>query len=96
MVCRELTKTHEEVIRGTLGELAEWAGGGRARRGHRRGGRGAAGRPGPTRPMPRARVAVLERAGTPRKAAIAEVARDLGLRKREVYDAVVRHGTDER
>jgi 16S rRNA (cytidine1402-2'-O)-methyltransferase len=27
-VCRELTKTHEEVVRGTLGELAEWAGGG--------------------------------------------------------------------
>ena len=24
-VCRELTKTHEEVIRGTLGELARWA-----------------------------------------------------------------------
>ncbi|MCD2189069.1 16S rRNA (cytidine(1402)-2'-O)-methyltransferase [Actinomycetospora soli] len=26
-VCRELTKTHEEVVRGTLGELAAWAGG---------------------------------------------------------------------
>ena len=25
VVCRELTKTHEEVKRGTLGELAEWA-----------------------------------------------------------------------
>ena len=24
-VCRELTKTHEEVVRGTLGELAKWA-----------------------------------------------------------------------
>ncbi|CAJ1497298.1 16S rRNA (cytidine(1402)-2'-O)-methyltransferase [[Mycobacterium] burgundiense] len=24
-VCRELTKTHEEVIRGTLAELADWA-----------------------------------------------------------------------
>ncbi|BBZ02958.1 ribosomal RNA small subunit methyltransferase I [Mycolicibacterium chitae] len=24
-VCRELTKIHEEVVRGTLGELAEWA-----------------------------------------------------------------------
>ena len=24
-VCRELTKTHEEVVRGTLAELAEWA-----------------------------------------------------------------------
>jgi 16S rRNA (cytidine1402-2'-O)-methyltransferase len=27
-VCRELTKTHEEVRRGTLGELAAWASGG--------------------------------------------------------------------
>ena len=25
VVCRELTKTHEEIIRGTLGELAAWA-----------------------------------------------------------------------
>ena len=24
-VCRELTKTHEEIIRGTLDELARWA-----------------------------------------------------------------------
>lgn len=28
VVCRELTKTHEEIIRGTLDELAEWASGG--------------------------------------------------------------------
>jgi 16S rRNA (cytidine1402-2'-O)-methyltransferase len=25
VVCRELTKTHEEIVRGTLGELALWA-----------------------------------------------------------------------
>jgi 16S rRNA (cytidine1402-2'-O)-methyltransferase len=25
VVCRELTKTHEEIVRGSLGELAEWA-----------------------------------------------------------------------
>lgn len=25
VVCRELTKTHEEVLRGTLGELTDWA-----------------------------------------------------------------------
>ena len=25
MVCRELTKTHEEIKRGTLAELADWA-----------------------------------------------------------------------
>ena len=28
VVCRELTKTHEEIIRGTLAELSEWAGDG--------------------------------------------------------------------
>jgi 16S rRNA (cytidine1402-2'-O)-methyltransferase len=28
VVCRELTKTHEEIVRGTLGELAQWASGG--------------------------------------------------------------------
>jgi 16S rRNA (cytidine1402-2'-O)-methyltransferase len=28
VVCRELTKTHEEIIRGTLAELTEWAGDG--------------------------------------------------------------------
>lgn len=25
VVCRELTKTHEEIVRGSLGELSEWA-----------------------------------------------------------------------
>ena len=25
VVCRELTKTHEEIVRGSLAELAEWA-----------------------------------------------------------------------
>lgn len=28
VVCRELTKTHEEIRRGSLGELADWAAGG--------------------------------------------------------------------
>lgn len=30
-VCRELTKTYEQVLRGTLGELADWAGHGEVR-----------------------------------------------------------------
>ena len=38
VVCRELTKTHEEVRRGTLAELAEWAAGRAAGRDHHRGG----------------------------------------------------------
>jgi 16S rRNA (cytidine1402-2'-O)-methyltransferase len=36
-----------------------------------------------------AEVAAREAAGTPRKEAIAAVAKETGLRKREVYDAVV-------
>jgi 16S rRNA (cytidine1402-2'-O)-methyltransferase len=28
VVCRELTKTHEDIVRGSLAELAEWAGDG--------------------------------------------------------------------
>jgi 16S rRNA (cytidine1402-2'-O)-methyltransferase len=93
VVCRELTKTHEEVIRGTVGDLAEWAAEGVL---------GevtivVAGAPPASGADPAdaaAEVAARERAGTPRKAAIAEVARELGLRKREVYDAVVRRGAD--
>jgi 16S rRNA (cytidine1402-2'-O)-methyltransferase len=122
VVCRELTKTHEEVRRGTLGELAAWAAGGAlgeitivvagspARKRRTAGGGESAARtrsqaagPGtqPTSPpVPgatvAAQVAELEQAGTPRKAAIAGVARELGLRKREVYDAVVRHGSGSR
>jgi 16S rRNA (cytidine1402-2'-O)-methyltransferase len=90
-VCRELTKTYEEVRRGGLAELADWA---------------AAGVEGeitvvvagraPTAasdaPDPaglRALVAEREAAGEPRKAAIGAVAAQVGLPKRAVYDAVV-------
>ena len=45
-------------------------------------------------PQAAAGVAARQRAGTPRKAAIAEVARELGLHKRDVYDAVLRYGAE--
>jgi 16S rRNA (cytidine1402-2'-O)-methyltransferase len=45
-------------------------------------------------PQAAADVAARQRAGTPRKAAMAEVARELGLRTRDVYDAVRRYGAD--
>lgn len=88
-VCRELTKTHEEVVRGSLAELAEWA------TGEVRGEitivvGGAPERDSDATPADlAAAVATLERAGVGRKEAIAEVARDAGLRKRDVYAAVV-------
>ncbi len=87
-VCRELTKTHEEVRRGTLTELVAWAGGGV---------RGEVtivvdGAPEPE-PVTDAHVlasmvAAEEARGTPRKQAIGLVARDAGIPKRLVYDAV--------
>jgi 16S rRNA (cytidine1402-2'-O)-methyltransferase len=91
-VCRELTKTHEEVRRGPLGELVDWAAG------LEHGVRGevtlvvAGAEPAADLPADPAawRQAVAEREadGTPRKEAIVEVARLAGVPKREVYDAV--------
>ncbi|WP_030788806.1 16S rRNA (cytidine(1402)-2'-O)-methyltransferase [Streptomyces sp. NRRL S-920] len=89
-VCRELTKTYEEVKRGSLKDLAEWAADGV---------RGeitvvVEGAPeksaddlGPAELVRRVRV--REEAGERRKEAIAAVAAEAGLPKREVFDAVV-------
>lgn len=89
-VCRELTKTHEEVRRGGLAELADWAADGV------RGevtlvveGAAAAG-PVTDPEVLAARVAEAEAAGQPRKDAIAAVAKAAGVPKREVYDLVHR------
>jgi 16S rRNA (cytidine1402-2'-O)-methyltransferase len=87
-VCRELTKTHEEVVRDGLGALAAWA---------RDGVRGevtlvvsGAPDPGPVDDPATlvALVAAAEAGGTSRKDAIAEVARRAGVPKRDVYDLV--------
>ncbi|MER5217220.1 16S rRNA (cytidine(1402)-2'-O)-methyltransferase [Streptomyces sp. NPDC002838] len=89
-VCRELTKTYEEVRRGGLGELASWAA---------EGVRGeitvvveGAPEKGPeeldAEELVR-RVRVREEAGERRKEAIAAVAVEAGVPKREVFDAVV-------
>ncbi|WP_327238662.1 16S rRNA (cytidine(1402)-2'-O)-methyltransferase [Streptomyces sp. NBC_01317] len=89
-VCRELTKTYEEIRRGGLGELAAWAA---------EGVRGeitvvveGASAPGAGDLAPEElvrRVLVREEAGERRKEAIAAVATEAGLPKREVFDAVV-------
>ena len=86
-VCRELTKTYEEVRRGTLAELAAWAA---------EGVRGeitvvVAGASGPAATVEsqveaiRARVAAGERL----KSVCAEVAAGTGLSRKALYDAVV-------
>lgn len=89
-VCRELTKTYEEVRRGPLAELAEWAEGGVKGEitvvvGGAPEGEGALSDPADLA----AEVAGREQAGTPRKQAISEVAKENGLPKRVVYDAVL-------
>jgi 16S rRNA (cytidine1402-2'-O)-methyltransferase len=93
VACRELTKTHEEVRRGTLGELTTWAAGDPL-------GEitlvvaGAPAGAGDAMSLADAvaEVSAREAAGTPRKLAIAEVARESGLPKREVYNALVGAG----
>lgn len=88
-VCRELTKTYEEVKRGTAAELAEWAADGV--RGEITivvaGADPSARELGPEELA--AEVAADEEAGTPRKEAIADVAKRYGVPKRTVYDAVL-------
>jgi 16S rRNA (cytidine1402-2'-O)-methyltransferase len=92
VVCRELTKTHEEVRRGTLAELAAWAAGGLLGEitvvveGAPAAGRGAdAG-------DVKAAVAEVSRrvaGGASRKDAIVAVAAETGVPRNRVYDAVV-------
>lgn len=88
-VCRELTKTHEEVRRGTLEELAAWAAAGVL------GeitvvveGADDAGPTGDPQVWAQA-VADAEAAGVPRKEAMKAVAERYGIPKRRVFDAVV-------
>jgi 16S rRNA (cytidine1402-2'-O)-methyltransferase len=91
VVCRELTKRYEQVRRGSLEELAEWAADGV--RGEITlvvaGASPHAGADGDPAALA-GQVADLEAAGTPRKAAIAAVATKAGVPKRQVYDAVHR------
>ncbi|MFF2271243.1 16S rRNA (cytidine(1402)-2'-O)-methyltransferase [Agromyces sp. NPDC058136] len=86
-VCRELTKLHEEVRRGPLGELAEWAAAGV---------RGeiviVVGGAGETAIDPEGaleRVLGLAASGTRLKEAAALVAAETGLGKRDLYEAAL-------
>ncbi|MHA3704577.1 16S rRNA (cytidine(1402)-2'-O)-methyltransferase [Jatrophihabitans sp. YIM 134969] len=89
-VCRELTKTHEEIRRGPLAELAAWAAAGEPR------GEicvvvgGATATGGDLEPE---RIAELVAAriadGLSRRDAAAEVAAEYGLRRRDVYQVAL-------
>lgn len=92
VVCRELTKTYEEIRRGQLAELAEWAADGI---------RGeltivVAGAPvmsvDASPDQLNDRVQQLIGDGVDKKSAIVAVAREVGVPKREVYDAVLAAG----
>ncbi|QIS06203.1 16S rRNA (cytidine(1402)-2'-O)-methyltransferase [Nocardia brasiliensis] len=94
-VCRELTKTYEEVVRGTLAELAAWA---------VDGARGeitvvlAGAQPKAADPADLvAEVESLAAAGLRLKDACARIATDHNVSRNELYDAVLtarRDGTD--
>ncbi len=88
-VCRELTKTHEQVLRGTLGSLAEQTAAGVL---------GevtivVAGAPAGSGLVSLqegvAEVAARERTGLSRSDAVAQVSRDLSLPRRALYAAVL-------
>jgi 16S rRNA (cytidine1402-2'-O)-methyltransferase len=95
VICRELTKTHEEIIRGTIGELVEWSD------------ReilgeitlvlsGAAPLAASTPADWISHVATRVELGESQRDAIAQVARELGIPKRDVYDAVLASRRDEK
>ncbi len=88
-LCREMTKMHEEVLRAPLGELAERAA---DVRGELTLVVAGAQPPAQVERDPAdlaGAVALRVRAGLDRKAAIAEVAVEWGVPKRDVYQAVV-------
>lgn len=91
VVGRELTKMHEEVVRGTLGELAAWAA-----EAPRKGEHIVAveGSDRPARTLPDGTIAEQYRharavLGLPRGDAMRRVARERGVSRREVYRALL-------
>lgn len=92
VVCRELTKDHEEVVRGSAAELAQWAS------------RGARGEitvvVHGARPVAPNAADVLELvaqkvvAGHKLSAAVSNVAQSTGVRRKELYELALSHKTD--
>lgn len=96
-ICREMTKRYEETIRGDLGDLLSWSSrneilgeitlviGGFNPESQKYSAGDLV-----------AQVAIRESAGESRKDAIAAVAKERNLAKREVFDAVVAHKKSEK
>jgi 16S rRNA (cytidine1402-2'-O)-methyltransferase len=89
-VCRELTKTYEEVRRGSLAELAAWAAESEPRGEITLVVGGAPARPDerPGDDELRAAVAAHEARGLSRRDAIQAVADEYGVKRREIYTLV--------
>lgn len=95
-VCRELTKTHEEVVRGPLSELAAWAGDGERVRGEITIVVSGSAPPAPAdldETDLAALVAEARAEGLSTKDAVADVARRTGISRKVVYAAA--HATKE-
>jgi 16S rRNA (cytidine1402-2'-O)-methyltransferase len=87
-VCRELTKTYEEVLRAPLGELARWAADSKVLGEITVVVAGATpARPAPADLLPA--VLALQTDGVRLKDAVAQVAEQHGVSKRELYDAAL-------
>ena len=90
-VCREMTKPHEETVRGSLAELEKWA--------NSKEMLGeitlviagpSAGEIAELTPLEiAAKVKELEGVGATRQEAVAQIATEFGLRKRAIFDALV-------
>ena len=93
MVCRELTKTHEEIRRGPLGDLAGWAADGPLGEITIVVGGAPARSVGPA-DVAEAVAEVSRRVagGMSRRDAVAAVAAEAGLPRRLVYEAAVSPG----
>jgi 16S rRNA (cytidine1402-2'-O)-methyltransferase len=97
-VCRELTKTHEQIKRAPLGELVTWAADGVL--GEITVVVGGAISTGASAAAPNtediaAKVRAAEQAGLSRKEAMASVAAETGLPRRTVYDAMIKAKPDQ-
>ena len=90
VVARELTKVHEEFLRGTAGEIRAALAGRDSVKGEITLLIGKAEAPAPDDTPVDVAVENLERAGVARMDAIKQVARRRGLSKREIYDQLLR------
>jgi 16S rRNA (cytidine1402-2'-O)-methyltransferase len=90
VIARELTKIHEEFLRGTAAELAGQLSARDSIKGEVTLLIGKAEAPPPDDTPVDEAVESLQRAGVPRMDAIKQVARRRGLSKREIYDQLLR------